>query len=153
MAALPYFDKIDPSTIDVLLINKRQFEESSNIGALAGQCNENRDISGMILRILAVRIEVNRPLVSPDHESLAGNVFPDARLQSRTCVSRSPSPSRIGNWWETAAIPSSTTGIPTFSKTLDRRRSSARLEFTDFLIFLSNFQGENCCFKEFGFGW
>ena len=78
MAALPYFDKIDPSTIDVVLINKRQFEESSNIGALAGQCNENRDISGMILRILAVRIEVNRPLVSPDHKSLTGNVFPDA---------------------------------------------------------------------------
>lgn len=60
------------------LIHERQFEESSNIGALAGQCNENRDISGMILWILAVRVEVNRPLVASDREILAGNVFSNA---------------------------------------------------------------------------
>lgn len=60
------------------LIHESQFEESSNIGTLAGECNKNGDISGMILGILSVGVEVNRPLVASDGEILAGNVFADA---------------------------------------------------------------------------
>lgn len=57
------------------LINKREFKKRSYIGSFTSQRDENGNIIGSILRILAVRIEVDRPLIPSDGEHIARNVF------------------------------------------------------------------------------
>ncbi|CAH2055181.1 unnamed protein product, partial [Thlaspi arvense] len=59
------------------LIKQGELEESPNIGAVASQGNEDGDVGGAILRVLAVGIEIDSPLVTADGESVAGDVFPD----------------------------------------------------------------------------
>lgn len=60
------------------LIQQGQFEQGSNIRALTGQGYEERDIDRIILRALAVGIEVDGPFVTPDDEGFTGDVFPDS---------------------------------------------------------------------------
>lgn len=57
------------------LINKREFKKRSYIGSFTSQRDENGNISRTIFRILAVRIEVDRPLITSDGEHVARNVF------------------------------------------------------------------------------
>lgn len=58
------------------LIDKRELEERSDVGALAGERDEDRNVSGIVLRVLPVGVEVNRPLVTSDGENVARNVLP-----------------------------------------------------------------------------
>ena len=60
------------------LINKRELEKRPDFTSLASQRDEDGDVSGVILRILAVREEEDLPLVSPDGEVIARYVLPDA---------------------------------------------------------------------------
>jgi len=60
------------------LVEQGEFEERANVGAFGSERDEDGDIGGVVFRILAVGIEVNRPLVPSDGESLAGDVFSDA---------------------------------------------------------------------------
>lgn len=60
------------------LIEERQLEQSPNIGSLTGKGYENGNIGGMILGVLAIGVEVDRPLVAADGEIVAGDVFADA---------------------------------------------------------------------------
>ena len=60
------------------LVQQGKLEQCPDIGALTGQGNENRYVSGIVLRILAVRIEIYGPLVASDGEVVAGDVLSDA---------------------------------------------------------------------------
>ncbi|KAF1889609.1 hypothetical protein Lal_00024936 [Lupinus albus] len=57
------------------LINKSELKQRSHISAVAGESDEDGDISGVILWILSIWIEVNRPMVPSDGEQIAGNVL------------------------------------------------------------------------------
>lgn len=59
------------------LIQQRQLEQRPNIGPIASQRDEDGDVSGVILGVLAVGVEVDSPLVPADGESVAGDVFSD----------------------------------------------------------------------------
>lgn len=59
------------------LIQQRQLEQRPNIGPIASQRDEDGDVGGVILGVLAVGVEVDSPLVPADGESIAGDVFPD----------------------------------------------------------------------------
>lgn len=67
-------DLVPPS---VALVQERQLEQSPNVGAVAGERDEERDVGGVVLRALTVGIEVNRPLVAADHERIGSYVFSD----------------------------------------------------------------------------
>ncbi|KAL6992950.1 hypothetical protein U1Q18_011065, partial [Sarracenia purpurea var. burkii] len=58
------------------LVDERQFEQCADVGALAGQCDEDGDVHGVVLGVLAVGVEVDGPLVATDGESVAGDVLP-----------------------------------------------------------------------------
>lgn len=60
------------------LIEERQLEQSPNVRSIAGKGDENGDIGGMILGVLAIGVEVDRPLVAADGEIVAGDVFANA---------------------------------------------------------------------------
>lgn len=60
------------------LINKRELEKRPDLTTLAGQRDEDRDVSGVVLGVLAVREEEDRPLVPSHGEVIARYVLPDA---------------------------------------------------------------------------
>lgn len=60
------------------LINKGELEERPYVGALAGERNEDGDIGGVVLGVLAVGVEIDGPLVAADGEVVAGDVLADA---------------------------------------------------------------------------
>jgi len=57
------------------LINKRKFKKRPHIRSFTRQRDENRNIRRIILRILSIRVEVDRPLKPSDGENIASNVF------------------------------------------------------------------------------
>lgn len=60
------------------LIHKRQLKQRPHVRTLAGQRDENGDVHRRILDILPIRVEVNRPIVTTDAKSVAGDVFTGA---------------------------------------------------------------------------
>jgi len=60
------------------LVEQGEFEERANVSSFGSEGDEDGDIGGVVFRILAVGIEVNRPLVASDGESFARDVFSDA---------------------------------------------------------------------------
>ncbi|GLT61306.1 hypothetical protein SLA2020_340250 [Shorea laevis] len=58
------------------LVHERQFEQGSDIGALAGERDEDGHIGGIVLGVLAVGVEVDRPLVPSDREIVTRDVLP-----------------------------------------------------------------------------
>jgi len=58
------------------LVEQRELEQSADVGALGGEGDEDGDVGGVVLGVLAVRVEVYRPLVPSHRERLAGDVFP-----------------------------------------------------------------------------
>lgn len=60
------------------LIHQRQLKQGPNIRAFARQRNENRHVRGIILGVLAVGVEINRPLVPSHGEIVAGDVLPNS---------------------------------------------------------------------------
>lgn len=57
------------------LIDKREFKQRPDVGAVASQCDEDGNVGRIILNILPVGIEVNSPLIPSDGEIIAGNVL------------------------------------------------------------------------------
>lgn len=60
------------------LIEKSELKEGPDIGALAGQGDEDGDVGGGILGVFAVGVEVDGPIVASDGESVGGNVLSGA---------------------------------------------------------------------------
>jgi hypothetical protein len=60
------------------LVEQRELEEGADVGALGGEGDEDGDVGGVVLGVLPVGVEVDRPLVAADGEGLAGDVLPDA---------------------------------------------------------------------------
>lgn len=60
------------------LVNKSQLEQRAHVRPLARQRDENRDVGGVVLGIFTVGVKVNRPLVAPDGEIVAGDMLADA---------------------------------------------------------------------------
>lgn len=58
------------------LVEEGELEEGADVGAVAGEGDEDGDVGGVVLGVLAVGVEVDRPLVAPDGEVLAGDVLP-----------------------------------------------------------------------------
>lgn len=59
------------------LVHKRQLEQCSHIGALTGKRDEDRHIGRVVLGVLAVWVEINRPLEPSDREVVTRYVLPD----------------------------------------------------------------------------
>ena len=59
------------------LVNESQLEEGADIGAVAGEGDEDGDVSGVVFGVFTVRVEVNCPLVTSHREVLAGDVLPN----------------------------------------------------------------------------
>lgn len=59
------------------LINQGQLEKSPHVGALASQRYEHGHISGVVLGVLPVGIEEDRPLVASNGEVIASDVLAD----------------------------------------------------------------------------
>lgn len=57
------------------LVEQGELEEGSDIGALAGEGDEDRHVKGVVFCILAIRVEVDRPLVTSHCEGVAGDIF------------------------------------------------------------------------------
>lgn len=60
------------------LVEESELEEGTHVGALAGKGDEYGDIGGVVLGVLAVRVEVNGPLVPSHREIVAGDVLTHA---------------------------------------------------------------------------
>lgn len=60
------------------LIEKCQFKKSPNIGAIADQRYENRDIRGVVLHTLTIGIEIDSPFVPTNKKRIGCNVFPNS---------------------------------------------------------------------------
>jgi hypothetical protein len=60
------------------LVEERELEERADVGALGGESNEDGDVGGVVLGVLPVGVEIDRPLVPADGEGLAGDVLADA---------------------------------------------------------------------------
>ena len=60
------------------LIQKRQFEQSPNIGPFAGQSHEQRNIGSIILGAFAIGVEIYGPQVAPNHEGIGSYVLSDS---------------------------------------------------------------------------
>jgi len=58
------------------LVEERELEKRPDVGAFAGQGDEDGDVGGIVLGILAVGVEVDRPVVTSDGEHVARNVLP-----------------------------------------------------------------------------
>ena len=58
------------------LIKKSKFKQRSNIGSLASERDKNRDIQRIVFGILAIRVEVDGPLISTHGEGIACDVLP-----------------------------------------------------------------------------
>lgn len=65
------------------LVEQSELEEGAHIGALAGQRDEDGDVGGVVLGVLAVRVEVDGPLVPSHSEVVARDVLshPDPLCQ------------------------------------------------------------------------
>lgn len=59
------------------LVQQRELEERPDVGALASERDEERDVGGVVLGALAVRVEVDRPSESPHREGFGGDVLAD----------------------------------------------------------------------------
>lgn len=57
------------------LVDESELEQRPDIRPLAGQRDEHGDVGGVVLRVLAVRVEVDGPLKPADGEGVAGDVF------------------------------------------------------------------------------
>jgi hypothetical protein len=60
------------------LIKERELEEGTHVGAIGSEGDEDGDVDGVVLGVLPVGVEVDRPLVSAHGEGLAGDVLPHA---------------------------------------------------------------------------
>ena len=58
------------------LVKQSELEESAHVVSLAGQCDEDGDVGGVVLGILAIRVEVDSPLEPSDREVVARDVLP-----------------------------------------------------------------------------
>lgn len=58
------------------LIDQRQLEQGPHVRPFACKRNENRHVYRVVLGILPVRVEVNRPIEPSNGEHVAGNVLP-----------------------------------------------------------------------------
>lgn len=73
------------------LVQELELEEGADVGALAGEGDEDRDVGRVVLGVLPVGVEVNRPLVPADGEVLAGDVLAHAHaLGERVPLDREP---------------------------------------------------------------
>lgn len=57
------------------LIQQCELEQSPDIGAVASERDEDGDVDGRILGVLAVGVKVNGPIVAGDAESIAGDIL------------------------------------------------------------------------------
>lgn len=57
------------------LIHQRQLEQSPNIGSVASERNKDRNVHGIVLRVLPIGVEVNSPIVTTNGESVAHDVL------------------------------------------------------------------------------
>lgn len=55
------------------LVHQRELEERPDVGAVAGQGDEDGDVRRAVLRVLPVGVEVDGPVVAPDGEDVAGD--------------------------------------------------------------------------------
>ena len=60
------------------LVHQSEFKQRSHIRTFAGKRNENGYIGRIVLRILAIGVEVYSPLVAADREILTGYVLANA---------------------------------------------------------------------------
>lgn len=60
------------------LVNERELEKRPDFGAFASQCDEDRHVRRVILRVLTVRVEEDPPLVASDGKVIARDVLPHA---------------------------------------------------------------------------
>lgn len=56
------------------LVEEGELEEGSDVDAVGSEGNENGDVVGVVLGVLAVGVEVDGPVVSSDGEDVAGEV-------------------------------------------------------------------------------
>ena len=59
------------------LIQKGQLEKCPNVGAFAGQRDEERHVGRIVLHALPIRVEINRPIVPSDRKHVGGHVLPN----------------------------------------------------------------------------
>ena len=59
-------------------VEQSEIEQRTNVGALGMECNEDRDISGIIFGVPTIREKVYGPLEPSHYESLTHDVFPNA---------------------------------------------------------------------------
>ena len=59
------------------LVDERELEEGTHVGALAGEGDEDGDVCGVVLGVLAVGVEVDGPLVPAYREGIARDVLPN----------------------------------------------------------------------------
>jgi hypothetical protein len=75
----------------VALVEERELEERAHVGALGGERDEDGDVGGVVLGVLPVGVEVDRPLVPAHGEGLAGDVLPHAHaLGERVALDHEP---------------------------------------------------------------
>jgi len=58
------------------LVEERELEEGPDVGAFARQRDEDGDVGGIVLGILAIGVEVDRPVEPSHREHVARNVLP-----------------------------------------------------------------------------
>lgn len=56
------------------LVEEGELEEGADVGALGGEGDEDGDVAGVVLGVLAVGVEVDGPVVAADGEGVAGEV-------------------------------------------------------------------------------
>jgi len=56
------------------LVEEGELEEGADVGAVGGERDEDGDVVGVVLGVLAVRVEVDGPVVSSDGEDVACEV-------------------------------------------------------------------------------
>jgi len=73
------------------LVKERELEESADVGAIGGEGDEDGDVDGVVLGVLPVGVEVDRPLVAAHGEGLAGDVLAHAHaLRERVALDHEP---------------------------------------------------------------
>lgn len=60
------------------LVEEGELKEGTDVGAVAGEGDEDGDIGGVVLGVLAVGVEVDGPVVAADGEGVAGDVLAHA---------------------------------------------------------------------------
>lgn len=69
------------------LVNQGQLEQRPYISAFAGEGDEHGDVGRVVLGVLPIGIEVDRPLVPADGEIFAGYVFPHSHALGKRVAS------------------------------------------------------------------